>query len=497
MKSENYIEFHNITKSFPGVKALSNISFSIKKGDIHAIVGENGAGKSTLNNICCGVLQPEEGYISIKGQEVRIDSPEDAENHKIATVFQEIPICSNMTITKNIFLGPNPKSKFGLLNENYMNKETKKLLEIFNLKRYPNEIMGNLSLAEQSMVQILRAIHTDPEFLILDEPTSSLSIEQKDILFEFLNKIKKERNLTVLYVSHRLEEIFEITNRITVLKDGSFIDTVNTSDANVDIIIKMMVGRDIDKYIYNKDKILNKTLLEVRNLSRGKILKNISFNIKKGEILGLAGLQGAGRTELCRAIFGADKLDNGEILIDGQKIKKNNVERAIKSGLAMISEDRRDGGIVPVLSVASNMIMVALKKVTRMGCFVPRYIKELVSTYLVKLNVKVSSPSQRIDSLSGGNQQKVIISRWLANDPKLLICDDPTRGIDVGSKTEIHSILIDLVKSGLSILMVSSEMPELLSICDRIIVMCNGRITGELLHSEATEEKIMHMAAEV
>jgi ribose transport system ATP-binding protein len=497
MESENFIEFHNISKIFPGVKALSDVSFEIKKGEIHALVGENGAGKSTLINICCGVLQPNDGYILINGQKVKIDSPKDAEKFKIATVFQEIPVCSYMTIAKNIFLGPSPKSKFGLLNENYMNNETKKLLEIFNLKKYPNELMGNLPLAEQSMIQILRAIHNKPDFLILDEPTSSLSIEQKDILFGVLRKIRAERELTVLYVSHRLEEIFEIANRISVLKDGKYINTVNTQDTNLDMIIKMMVGRDIDKYIYEKNKNLKDTLMEVRNLSRGKVLKGISFNINKGEILGLAGLQGAGRTELCRAIFGADKLDSGEIILEGKKVQIKNVGTAIKNGIAMISENRRDEGIIPVLSVTANLIIVAIKKVAKIGYFISRKIKNLVNDYIARLNIKVSNPSQRIDSLSGGNQQKVIISRWLANNPKLLICDEPTRGIDVGSKSEIHSIIVELARSGLGVLLISSELPEILSICDRILVMREGRITGELQHFEATEEKIMHMATAI
>ncbi|MCL4415528.1 MAG: sugar ABC transporter ATP-binding protein [Actinobacteria bacterium] len=491
---QDFIEFHNITRIFPGVKALNNVSFSIKKGEIHALVGENGAGKSTLINICSGVIQPNDGYIVIKGNKVKIDSPKDAEDYKIATVFQEVPICTNMTIAQNIFLGPRPKSKFGLLDNSFMDKETRTLLKIFNIKRNPSEQIGQLPLAEQSMIQILRAIYTKPDFLILDEPTSSLSIEQKNILFESLNKIRKERDMTVLYVSHRLEEIFEITSRISILKDGAYVGIVNTSDANIDMIIRMMVGRDIDKYAYKKSNLYGETIFEVNNLSHGKILKNISFNIKKGEILGLAGLQGAGRTELGRAIFGADKIDSGEIAIEGRKTHIRNVKQATKLGIAMISENRRDEGIIPILSVSDNLIIVALNKVARFGYFIDKRIRNLVKNYINKLNIKVSSPLQRIDSLSGGNQQKVIISRWLANEPKILICDEPTRGIDVGSKSEIHSIIINMARNGLSVLLISSELPELLSICDRILVMHNGRITGELSHEEATEEKIMYMA---
>ncbi len=497
MDQNNYIEFNSISKLFPGVKALSDVSFFIKKGEIHALVGENGAGKSTLINICSGVLSPNDGHILMEGNKVRFSSPREAEKHKISTIFQEIPVCPNMSVAQNIFLGPKPKSRLGFLDNSLMNQETVRLLSLFNIKRRPLDLMKNLSLAEQSMVQILRAINTEPDFLILDEPTSSLSIEQKDVLFGFLKKLRDEHKLTVLYVSHRLEEIFEIADRITVLKDGSYINTVNTHDANVDMIIKMMVGRDIDKYVYEKNKLFGETFLEVSNLSRGKTLQNINFSIKKGEILGVAGLQGAGRTELGRAIFGADRIDSGVFNINKKNVNIKNVRNAISHGIAMISENRRDQGIIPFLTVSDNLIIVALKKVSKFGYFISGLIRDLVKNYINSLSIKASSPQQRIANLSGGNQQKVIISRWLANKPKLLICDEPTRGIDVGSKSEIHSLLVDLAKNGMAVLVISSELPELLSICDRILVMRQGKITGELEHKDATEEKIMRLAAAV
>ncbi len=494
MEENIFIEFENITKFFPGVKALSEVSFFIRKGEIHALVGENGAGKSTLINICSGVLLPNDGHILLEGSQVKFNAPKDAERHKISTVFQEIPVCSNMSVSQNIFLGADPKSRFGFLDNTFMNKETIRLLSIFNIKRKPTELMKNLSLAEQSIVQILRAVNNEPDFLILDEPTSSLSIEQKDILFNFLKKLRNEHKLTVLYVSHRLEEIFEIADRITVLKDGLYINTVNTPDVNIDNIINMMVGRDIDKYFYEKSKHFGENILEVMNLSSGKVLHNISFSIRKGEILGVAGLQGAGRTELGRAIFGADKIDSGIFTIYDKKVQIKNVSNAINHGIAMISENRRDQGIIPFMTVSDNLIMVALKKVSKFGYFINNRIRNLVKTYVNNFSIKVSSPLQKIANLSGGNQQKVIISRWLANEPKLLICDEPTRGIDVGSKSEIHSLIVNLAKNGMAVLLISSELPELLSICDRIIVMRNGRITGELEHKDATEEKIMYMA---
>jgi ribose transport system ATP-binding protein len=491
---DTVMEFRGISKSFPGVKALSGVSFSIRKGEIHALVGENGAGKSTLINICCGVLRPDEGHIVVNGSPVRIESPKDAERHKIATVFQEIPICTNMTVAQNIFLGPSPRTRYGLLDARFMNAETRKLLQVFDIRRQPNEIMGTLSLAEQSMIQILRALYMEPDFLILDEPTSSLSLEQKDFLFRHLEQVRRERALTVLYVSHRMEEVFEISDRISVLKDGLFIGTVDTSSTNHESIIKMMVGRNIDKHIYQRSGAQGGTVVEVSHLSRGKALQDISFSMGKGEIVGLAGLQGAGRTELGRAIFGADGITGGSVSINGRKIGAKSVPQAIRMGIAMISENRRDEGIVPVMSVNDNLILVAFRKASRLGFLLGRQIRRTVADYIGRMNIKVSSQWQRIDSLSGGNQQKVIISRWLANEPTLLICDEPTRGIDVGSKAEIHGLLLELAKKGLSVLLISSEMPELLSICDRILVMHNGRITGELSHEEATEEKILVLA---
>ncbi len=491
---QNCIEFQGISKSFPGVQALSGVSFAIRKGEIHALVGENGAGKSTLINICCGVLRPDGGHIVLNGSPVRFESPKEAERQKIATVFQEIPICTNMTVAQNIFLGPSPKTRRGFLDVRFMNAETRKLLRIFAIERQPNEIMGSLSLAEQSMVQILRALYAEPDFLILDEPTSSLSIEQKDFLFRYLETVRKERALTVLYVSHRMEEIFEISDRISVLKDGLFIGTVDTPAVDHETIIKMMVGRNIDKHVYQRSGAQGETIVEVSHLGRGKVLKDISFSMKRGEIVGLAGLQGAGRTELGRAIFGADGISGGSVSVGGRRVEAKNIRHAIKMGIAMISENRRDEGIVPVMSVNDNLILVSFRKASRLGFLLGRQIRRTVKEYIGRMNIKVSSPRQRIDSLSGGNQQKVIISRWLANDPKLLICDEPTRGIDVGSKSEIHTLLVELAKKGLSVLLISSEMPELLSICDRILVMHNGRITGELSHEEATEEKILFLA---
>lgn len=497
MKSDNLIEFNNLLKKFPGVVALSNISFSIKLGEVHAICGENGAGKSTLINLCSGVLLPDSGGIIYKDKKVKIDSPFKAEKMKIATFHQEVPMCKNLTIAENIFLGPKPQSKYGFLDKKHMCDETLKLLKIFGLRHSPNELVKNLPLAEQSLIQIAKAIHSDPDFIILDEPTSSLSDAQKNMLFRVLKNIRKEKKLTILYVSHKLEEIFEIADKITVLRDGSYMGTVDASDSNIDAIIKMMVGRDIKKNIYAYDKEIGEVVMQVNNLSRGRVLKDVNFSLHKSEILGIAGFQGAGRTEVARAIFGLDKRDSGEILVEGKKVRIKNPEEAINLGMAMISENRKDEGIIPIMSVKSNMIMAVLKQVSLFGCFNKKRIFKIIDEYTNLLKIKVASYDQKVENLSGGNQQKVIIARWLAKSPKILICDEPTRGIDVGAKAEIHSILKDLSKQGLSIILISSELPELLSISDRVIVMHEGKVTGELSHKEASEEKIMFLAAAI
>lgn len=494
MKSENFIEFVNISKVFPGVKALSGISFAVKRGEIHCLCGENGAGKSTLINLCGGVYLPEEGHIVINGKEERLSSPLKSEELKISIVFQEIPLCKNLSIAANIFLGPNPPTRAGILDWETMNREASSLIEMFGIKHSPGELVEDLTIAEQSLVQIAKAIHTKPDFLILDEPTAALSVNQKNILFDVLKKIRAERELTILYVSHRLEEVFEIADRITVFRDGRYIKTENACDLTVDKVVSLMVGRDVKPNVYAENKKIGDTVLEVRNLSRKGILKDISFSLKEGEILGLAGLQGSGRTELIRAVYGLDPRDSGEIYIYGKKVDIKTPADSINIKIGLISENRRDEGIVPMMSVRDNLIMVSLKEMSFFTYFKNRSIKEVVGKFVEKLKIKISHPGQKIESLSGGNQQKVIIARWLAKNPRILICDEPTRGIDVGAKAEVHNILVELARQGVAVIMISSELPEVLSISDRILVMHNGQINGEVQHYEATEERIMKIA---
>ena len=498
MESNNFIEFFNIEKEFPGVKALDNISFGIEKGEIHALVGENGAGKTTLINLCSGVLLPEKGEIHVKGEKVILDNPLKSERLKIATVYQEVPLCLNMTISQNIFLGTKPKMKFGVVIDwNYLNGEAQKLIDMFELDLNPGAKVGDLTIAEQSLVQIMKAFHLEPEMLILDEPTSALSGNQKDLLFKVIRKVRSERELTIMYVSHRLDEIFELCDSVTVLRDGLYVDTVRTKDIVMDDMVKMMVGRNVERRVHAERAISDKVVLEVERVNLDRKVKDVSFKLREGEILGFAGFQGAGRTETMRAIFGLDKKDSGTVIINGEKVTIRSPEDAIKKGIIMCPENRREEGIVPQLSVKKSIIMSILEEIsTGMVLNSPKII-ETCRKYVELLDIRITDFDQNIETLSGGNQQKTIFSRSLATGPRILICDEPTRGIDVGAKSEIYDLLLELANSGMSIIVVSSELPEIISISDRVIVMHEGKITGELDAKDVSEERIMMYAASI
>jgi ribose transport system ATP-binding protein len=493
----SWIEFKGISKEFPGVIALDDVSFDIQTGEIIALCGENGAGKSTLINICSGQFRPDKGSVIIKGKEAVFKNAAEAEDAKIATVHQEVPVCLNMTVAENMFLGPHPVTKGLLLDRKYMNEHTQKLLDIFALSCKPSSKMENLTIAEQSLIQILKALDTNPEFLILDEPTSSLADEQKDILFGILRKIRQEQNVTVLYVSHRMEEIMEIADRTVVLRDGKFISSVAIADTSINGIIRMMVGRDVEYASVYRPHAVGETVLKVRNLNRGKVLKNVSFEVKRGEILGFCGFQGSGRTEVLRAIFGLDKCDSLEIEMNGKPIKNRNPEVAIKHGFALISENRRDEGVIPNFHVQNNLIISALRKVTDRFFVNKAKSDSETQKYVDLMSIKLSGFRQLMINLSGGNQQKVIIGRWLMTSPAVLFCDEPTRGIDVGAKAEIHSILMSLAEAGMSIVVVSSELPEVMTVSDRVVVMCEGRITGGLNRDQFSEEAIVALASDL
>jgi ABC-type sugar transport system, ATPase component len=494
----SYIEFKNITKRFGGTVALNNVSFEIKKGEVHCLCGENGAGKSTLINLCAGVILPTEGEICINGKPEQINSIQKSEKLGFAVVHQEIPLCLNMSIAHNIFLGSSEASKHYFLDEKHMNEKTQELLDLFQLKSKPTDLLDSLSIAEQSIIQIAKAIYFKPDILILDEPTAALTNDQREVLFDIVRKLVKEKETTVIYVSHRLEEVMELGDRLTVFKDGTFVVTKNVSDVTIDDIVKLMVGRDIDKSEWGKTYATNEVLLSAHNLCHRKKFRNISFELKKGEILGLAGFVGAGRTEVLSSIFGADGLDSGELYLEGKKIQIKNPRDAIGHRISMIPENRRDDGLVTSMSIKQNAQMVIMHRLlNKFHLLSEKKSDSIMDDMVKKYAIKAGKVDNLILTLSGGNQQKVVIAKWIANNPKVLLCDEPTRGIDVGAKSEVYSILREIAKEGIGIIMVSSELPELLALCDRIIVMHEGEIKGEVSREEASEELIMKYAVGV
>lgn len=489
--------FENITKKFGGTTALSNVCFKIKKGEVHCLCGENGAGKSTLMNLCAGVIQPSSGVIRINGVEVKIGSISQSEKHGFAVVHQEVPLCLNMSIAHNIFMGSSKSIKTIFLNEKFMEEETAGLLKKFKLNRKPSELVGQLSIAEQSIVQIAKAVYFNPEILILDEPTAALTNDQRKVIFEIINKLKTENETTIIYISHRLEEIMEIGDTITVLRDGEFITTVKVSDVTIDELVNLMVGRKLNTDESIKSYATDEVLMEVKNLTRKGEFEDISFQLKKGEILGLGGFVGAGRTEVLMSLFGFNKPDSGDIFIEGTKVSINSPTDAIRSGIGLIPENRRDDALIEEMTIKQNAQIVIIKDLVKGLLIDSKLANETMNKIVQKFKIKANNVNLPILTLSGGNQQKVIISRWISNSPKILLCDEPTRGIDVGAKAEVYAILRDIAKAGIGIIIVSSELPELLSLSDRILVMHEGRLTGQLSREEATEEKVMRYAAAV
>ncbi len=494
---EHIICFENITKKFGGTAALSDVCFKIKKGEVHCLCGENGAGKSTLMNLCGGIFQPTSGIIKINGEEVKINSIAHSEKLGFSIIHQEVPLCLNMSIAHNIFMGSSKSTKGLFLNEKFMEQETSKLLKEFKLNRNPSDLVGSLSIAEQSIVQIAKAVYFNPKILIMDEPTAALTNDQRAVMFDIIKKLKTENGTTIIYISHRLEEIMEIGDTITVLRDGQFVTTEKVSDITIDELVNLMVGRklntDEDVVSYNTGE----RLLKVNNLTRKGEFENISFELNKGEILGLGGFVGAGRTEVLMSLFGFTKPDSGEIIIEDKAATFNSPADAIQRGVALIPENRRDDALVEEMSIMQNAQMVIIKDLVK-GILVDKKLaNEKMAEMVTKYKIKANNVNLPILTLSGGNQQKVIISRWISNSPKILLCDEPTRGIDVGAKAEVYSILRSIANEGIGIIIVSSELPELLYLSDRVLVMHEGRITGQMMRNEATEEKFMRYAAAV
>ncbi len=488
------ISMDGIDKAFAGVSALKQVKLTLKAGEVHALMGENGAGKSTLMKILTGIYSKDSGSIRFEGQEVEYKNPKEAQDAGIVIVHQELNMMNHLTVAQNLFIGKeNMKGKF--INDKANNKQAELLFQKLNIVINPKEIMGNLTVGRQQMVEIAKAISADAKVIVFDEPTAALTETEITELFKIIRDLRS-KGIGIIYISHRMDEINQITDRVTVMRDGEYVGTLITKDCTKDDIISMMVGR----VIYEDPKVKSNVpkdapvVLSVKNLNAGKMVRDVSFELKKGEILGFSGLMGSGRTETARALFGADKIDNGKIFVNGKEVTIKSPMDAVKSKIGYLSEDRKRYGIIVEKTVADNSVMASLENYCSGPFINDRKIKKHAKKYVEMLKTKTPSVDQYVKNLSGGNQQKVVIAKWLIRDSEILIFDEPTRGIDVGAKSEIYSLMNDLVKQGKSIIMISSELTEILRMSDRVLVMCEGRIAGEFSIEDANQQKIMHAA---
>ena len=494
--SEPLLSMQNVSKSFPGVKALSNVKLDLRSGEVLALVGENGAGKSTLMKILTGIYSKDEGDIQFKGKELDVKTPKEAQEIGISMIHQELNLMRDLTVAENIFIGREPKGAFNFfLKDKDLNIQAQDLFDRLKLDLNPREKVGNLTVAKMQMVEIAKALSFNSEIIIMDEPTTALTETEIDALFVTINNLRENR-VGVIYISHRMDELKRISDRITIMRDGTYVDTLETAEVDMNKVIQLMVGRQV--YIESKPMIssdVKETVLEVKNLSTKELLKDVSFELKKGEILGFSGLMGAGRTEVARAIFGADPISGGSVALNGKAVRFKNPTQAVRNGIGYLSEDRKHFGLLVDMDVKSNMTLPTIRNYSIVGIFVSaNKVERVANEYVESLKIKTPSVHQDIKFLSGGNQQKVVIAKWLLRDCDILIFDEPTRGIDVGAKGEIYKLIDELAASGKSIIMISSELPEILRMSHRIIVMAEGKITGELSSEEATQEKIMEYA---
>ncbi|MCI5585543.1 MAG: sugar ABC transporter ATP-binding protein [Lachnospiraceae bacterium] len=493
---EVILTMKGIDKSFPGVHALDHVDLEIRKGEVLALMGENGAGKSTLMKVLTGIYKKDSGTITYEGKEVEFDNPRAAQAAGVVIVHQELNMLSHLTVAQNIFIG-REIMKGKIIDDAKMNEESRKLFARLNINIDPTETMGNLTVGKQQMCEIAKAISHQAKVIIFDEPSAALTEAEIEELFKIIRDLR-DKGMGIVYISHRMDEIKVITDRVTVMRDGTYVGTLITKDCTKDDIINMMVGRVIYEDPKTESKVAKDApvVLKVDNLNAGKMVRNVSFELRKGEILGFSGLMGAGRTETARALFGADAKDSGDIYINGKKVEIRSPEDAVKNGIGYLSEDRKRYGIVVGKTVAENTTMASMKDFMK-GIFINKKKEDEVAwEYVRSLKTKTPTVDTEVVNLSGGNQQKVVIAKWLTRNCDILIFDEPTRGIDVGAKSEIYTLMNELVAQGKSIIMISSEMTEILRMSDRIVVMCEGRKTGELDIAEATQENIMHMATQ-
>jgi ribose transport system ATP-binding protein len=494
--SETILKVEGVSKGFPGVQALNGVNFELRRGEVHALVGENGAGKSTLMKILSGVYRPDSGKVILRGKEVHFQNSREAAEVGIGIIYQELNLIPHLTVAQNIFIGHEPRTPLGYIDDRKMNVDAAAILGQLNLDIDPSRRLNTFPIAKQQMVEIAKALSKDSDILIMDEPTSALAESEIDELFKVIHGLR-DRGVGIIYISHRLDELKHIVDRITVFRDGQYIDTCEFSAVTLDEVVAKMVGRKLEKMFPSRNnKPTDRKLLEVRHIVREGVLKDISFDLYEGEILGFAGLMGAGRSELARAIFGADPITSGEVWRDGKRLRIHSPSDAIESGIAYLSENRKEEGLAVKMRLDQNVTMANIGAVSNLlGVISQARELKATGTYVDELNIRTPSLQQVINNLSGGNQQKVVIAKWLFRDSRILIFDEPTRGIDVGAKYAIYELIEKLAREGVGVIMISSELPEILGMTDRVLVLHEGRLTATLRTKETNQEEILNYAA--
>ncbi|WP_147803704.1 sugar ABC transporter ATP-binding protein [Alkalicoccus halolimnae] len=488
------INMKGIDKAFSGNQVLKGVDFSLEKGEIHALMGENGAGKSTLMKILTGIYERDAGEVHVNGEPVHYKHPREAEKDGIAVIHQELNILPELTAAENLFLGKEiTAGKFGWMKTKQMNEEAEVALENLGLKVPVTRRAGTLSVGQQQLIEIAKALETNAKIIIMDEPTAALTDREIDTLFQTIRELQKE-GVSFIYISHRMEEIFDLCQRVTVLRDGTYVGTKEIAALTFDEVVNMMVGREIGERFPENDATPGEVKLEIKNFSKAGLFKDVSLYVREGEILGISGLMGSGRSEIVETVFGYRKEDSGEVFIDGRKVKINSPKDAIDHGIGFISEDRKSKGLVVDFSIRENLEMTNLEKISDYGWISSKKQRALYEELINKLSVRTSGPNQAAKSLSGGNQQKVVIAKWLYMKPRVLILDEPTRGVDIGAKKEIYNIMVDLAKTGVAIIMISSELPEVIGMSTRVGVMSEGKLMTVLEREELSEQRIMHFA---
>jgi rhamnose transport system ATP-binding protein len=490
---EPYVELVNITKQFGAVQVLQNVDLNLYPGEVHALVGENGAGKSTLVKILGGIHRPDTGIIRIGGKEVELHSSAQSRNAGIAVIHQEPTLFPDLNVAENVYMGRHPRDRFGRVDWKRMYQEVERLFTSLDVRLNVYTPVQGLSVADQQLVEIAKALSLDSRVLIMDEPTAALSAHEVHELFTIVRQLR-ERGVAILFVTHRLEEIFELAERVTVLRDGRRVSTAPIAELTTEEIIRQMVGRELETLYPKRSVEPGEIALDVRHLTRKGTFEDVTFQVRRGEILGFAGLVGAGRTEVARVIFGIDQADSGEIRVGGKQVQIHSPQTAMKHGIAYVPEDRHEHGLVMDFSIARNMTLPVLRQMSLLGLVNQQRERDIAQDYSTRLQVRSTGIDQLVKALSGGNQQKVVLAKWLITNPTVLILDEPTRGIDVGSKSEVHRIVSELADKGLAIILISSDLPEVLAMADRVLVMHEGRVAAEFTHAEVDQEKVMFAA---